>query len=300
MSYLIGINGVAREVKDMFVGVNGVARRVTAGYIGLNGKSRLFFGGMYQPTVGEVIVNLTKEHTFADDTVFVKGRYKVEIAGAVYSGFSSSNKFTQETVMTEPFKIVACCSDPDGAIALGITSASGTIFGGRGGFSSGINISGDSHKMMFQQGSLCLGGCACHFMPRDGVFGTNYLRCFHVARGGDGTFGGGGAYGGGAGGRGSRTYTRIGSSGVYVNGTGGSGIAGAGGVGGTGGYGTINGGTGTGSAGNPGNSGSGIGYGSASNGGRAYFDGTSWSIGVGIISTTARDPYLKVTYLGPS
>lgn len=39
----IGVNGVARSIKNIYVGVNGVARKVKAGYIGVNGIARQFF-----------------------------------------------------------------------------------------------------------------------------------------------------------------------------------------------------------------------------------------------------------------
>lgn len=39
----IGVNGVARNVKNIYIGVNGVAREVKAGWIGVNGVARQFY-----------------------------------------------------------------------------------------------------------------------------------------------------------------------------------------------------------------------------------------------------------------
>lgn len=41
----VGVNGEARNVKNIYVGVNGVARKVVKGYVGVNGVARLFWGG---------------------------------------------------------------------------------------------------------------------------------------------------------------------------------------------------------------------------------------------------------------
>lgn len=41
----IGVNGVARKVKNQFIGVNGVARKVKNGFIGVNGVARKCYGG---------------------------------------------------------------------------------------------------------------------------------------------------------------------------------------------------------------------------------------------------------------
>ena len=39
----IGLNDLAKEIKNIYVGVNGVARKVVKGYIGVNGVARLFW-----------------------------------------------------------------------------------------------------------------------------------------------------------------------------------------------------------------------------------------------------------------
>ena len=40
----VGVNGIARNVKDIYVGVNGVARKVVKGYVGVNGVAQQFWG----------------------------------------------------------------------------------------------------------------------------------------------------------------------------------------------------------------------------------------------------------------
>ena len=41
----IGIDGIARKVKNMYIGIGGVARKVKKAYIGVNGVARKVFGG---------------------------------------------------------------------------------------------------------------------------------------------------------------------------------------------------------------------------------------------------------------
>ncbi len=41
----IGVNNVARKVKQPYIGVNNVARKINSGYIGVNGIARQFFAG---------------------------------------------------------------------------------------------------------------------------------------------------------------------------------------------------------------------------------------------------------------
>lgn len=40
----IGLNNLAKEIKNIYVGVNGVARKVVKGYVGVNGIARQFYG----------------------------------------------------------------------------------------------------------------------------------------------------------------------------------------------------------------------------------------------------------------
>lgn len=57
MAIYIGVNGKAREVKNVYIGVNGKARKIKAGFIGVNGKARKFFDSKY--SVNYVLQNLT-------------------------------------------------------------------------------------------------------------------------------------------------------------------------------------------------------------------------------------------------
>lgn len=297
MSYFIGVDGVAKEVSNIAVGVDGVARNVKVGYIGVDGKARQFFSQTYKPSLNETIVSLSEGQTFNSDTVFAPGLYEVQISGKRSSVSTwvgrGVNCFTIQTRMTKRFKIVGITSTSatDSFLtSLGITSQEGTIFGGSGGGSaySGPII----RSVVWKQGALNYGGACCHFLPANGVFGTDYLRCFHCGADGNGDYGGSGAYGGGAGGRGSKytgTITRI-----Y---TGATGYSGAGGAGGAGGTGSISGNTGSGVNGKAGNNGSGIGLGSSVIGGVAWYDGTQWLIPTR--STNSTDySYLRVIYRG--
>lgn len=50
----IGVNNVARKVKNWYIGINGVARKVKAGYIGINGVARKFLSGLdVKPTLAD-------------------------------------------------------------------------------------------------------------------------------------------------------------------------------------------------------------------------------------------------------
>ena len=193
MGFFIGIDGKAREVKDMYIGIDGKARKVKTAFIGVDGKARVFYGGYYQPAVGETVLSLTAGEHYNEPTKFAPGRYEVQIAGTPY--YSAENCFVMTTTMTELFNIVACCSAPVFARDdLGLGSKASTIFGGKGGFSAGITITG-TQPVELLQGALTNGSCACHFLPLEGVFGTDYLRCFHCGRDGLAYYGGCGAYG---------------------------------------------------------------------------------------------------------
>ena len=283
MAFFIGVVGKSREVSDMYIGVDGKARRVSKGFIGVNGVSRVFYGGAYQPDVGENIVSLSSKGSYVADTVFVKGRYRVDIGGWFVdnAAYNKDNCFSQDVSVTEPFIIKAFCNTKDGESL--VESVDGDIFGGRGGYDA--SISGGNTKYPNALGSAC-----CHFMPIDGVFGKDYYYCFHC-----GASPKGGAYGGGAGGRGSRTYSSFAN--MYLNNTGGTGYSGKGGVGGKGGNGTIDGQPGAGTKGNPGSSGSGIGAGTATSGGVAFFNGSTWTT-PSRKNNDNKVPYITVTYLG--
>ncbi len=308
--FLIGVDGTAHEVSRMYIGVDGVAHKVKAAYIGVDGQARLFFGGYYMPENNEVVVNLTSGQYYNADTLFSPGVYQIDIA-AEPTHYSSStyynNGFTIQTTMTQPFKIfglLSASSLNDFITNLGVDGV-GTIFGGKGGKSAG---SGGVTSGPFSSGVLTWGGACCHFLPANGTFGTNYLRCFHCgapaspsssssmgASFAQGAFGGSGAYGGGCGGRGSRSLTRVGSNWVHNNYTGASGVAGIGGAGGAGGTGTISGNYGSSWGGKPGTAGSGIGGGTEYYGGIAWYNGSTWASPTR--NSTVTQSLIKVTYL---
>jgi hypothetical protein len=50
----VGVDNIARKVKQIYIGVNGVARRIKKAYIGINGIARLFFGSGELKYVGQV------------------------------------------------------------------------------------------------------------------------------------------------------------------------------------------------------------------------------------------------------
>ena len=283
MAFMIGVDGKAREVSDMLVGVDGKARKVAKAFIGVNGVARVFYGGSYQPDVNEAVVALSDTGSFVEDTVFAKGRYRVDIGGWFVNNaaYSKNNCFSQEVVVNEPFIIKAFCNTPDGKSL--VETSDKDIFGGYGGYDA--SVSGGDTKYPNALGSAC-----CHFMPIDGVFGKDYYYCFHC-----GASPKGGAYGGGAGGRGSRMYNSAIRG--YMNYTGGTGTAGKGGAGGKGGTGTINGQPGAGVNGNPGSSGSGIGAGTATSGGVAFYNGSAW-VSPARKTNANGVPYITVTYLG--
>lgn len=300
--FMIGVDGVAKEVRDMYIGVDGVAHSVIAGFIGVDGKAQVFFGGYYIPDINETVITLNQGEYHPLGTRFAPGTYEIQIAAtpSSSSSYGNDNCFTVQTTVNEVFDIFAVANGGTDAATyitdvLGFTNAAGTIFGGQGGKSAGISISGGGVYVP-KSGSL-FGGSVCHFIPLRGVFGTDYLRCFHCGATGGSGVGGSGAYGGGAGGRGARTYNSI--THKYSNSTGGTGAAGAGGNGGTGGTGTTSGNAGTGDAGRPGNSGSGIGAGTATKGGVAWYNGSTWLEPTRVANTTG-NAFVRVIYKGRS
>lgn len=55
----VGVNGVARKVKQPYIGVDGVARKVKSGYVGVNGVARQFFSSgtpISEVTLGETVL----------------------------------------------------------------------------------------------------------------------------------------------------------------------------------------------------------------------------------------------------
>lgn len=91
MDIYIGVNGIARRVKNIYIGVNGVAKKVVKGYIGVNGIARLFYSSLYTYST-----NIQSEYsnrvTFNNYFVGINSNGDIEIsATAVATGSSSSN-----------------------------------------------------------------------------------------------------------------------------------------------------------------------------------------------------------------
>lgn len=294
----VGFDGVSHKVKKMLIGVDGVAHNVKAAYIGVDGKARCFFGGYYTPNVNEVIVNLSSRGEYFNlDTMFAPGVYQIDIFESHQTSTVNASGFSVQTTMTDAFKIFGFVSNTmtNSAWAtfannLGVDSGT-SIFGGRGGLSSGY--SRDSADTI-RSGVLAVGGACCHFLPKNRTFGTtDYYRCFHCGAQGDASCGGSGAYGGGAGGRGARTASAHLIPSIAQTGATGNNGKGTGGAGGTD---TTNGQPGSGLSGNPGSSGTGVGAGTALQGGIAWYNGSSWVTPTRLNQTVSS--FLKVTYLG--
>lgn len=184
-----------------------------------------------------VIVNLSGAQKFEEDTVFMPGRYKVMIqAGGVYSlSVSVSGKIEQIVVVREPFIIKAYCGSKGTQNSGGVNLYTGPfkvnpiqgdvpsvnhIFGNCGSCSKGFNGaegygSGNSlgNGVIYNTAggySNAFGAGSClHFIPLNGVFGTDYLFAFHTTSGAGNDFlletGSGSAYGGSASGGASST-----------------------------------------------------------------------------------------------
>jgi hypothetical protein len=290
-----------------------------------------------EPFWDNKVVNLSGNQKFDDNIVFPAGYYKVDVqagsGGNVDSsglGRVESRKIIQTFVVNIPFIIKAYCGSRGWGNTTGKNPYSGEfkvngvassaniptvshIFGNAG--SAGDEGFDDGHKYCASGGN-CLGngvkstavstssgaGSCLHFLPEDGVFGTNYLYAIHVAPGGVGVLasgGGGSAYGGaGSGGASSSTGTGgtskqggstpfgIGGGGVHaspgpttVKGKNGNGIGA-----GLGGWGTFS-----------------LDPNSPAHGGAAYFDGTNWvdANSNGLFGGKDEDGHIIVEYLGP-
>lgn len=76
MPIQIGVNNVARNVKDIEIGVNNVARKVKSGWIGVNGIARLF----YNP---EFTVELTYPYELIVGNSTVPTMVQLDFAGGI-------------------------------------------------------------------------------------------------------------------------------------------------------------------------------------------------------------------------
>ena len=177
-----------------------------------------------------VIVNLSGAQKFEEDTVFMSGRYKVIVqAGGVYPvSLSVSGKIEQIVVVQEPFIIKAYCGSKGTQNSGGVNLYTGPfkvnpiqgdvpsvnhIFGNCGSCSRGFdsaegygsgNSLGNGVIYYTAGGSpfACGAGSCLHFIPLNGVFGTDYLFAFHTTSATNGGYflqtGSGSAYGGSA------------------------------------------------------------------------------------------------------
>lgn len=284
------------------------------------------------PYWDNVIVNLSGGQKFENNTVFMPGRYQIEVAAGLDSltisrqGNTSTTFYAQtvyvsrtETIQSSFIVRAYCGSNASGETSPGYNPYFGGfkvnavdartlsssnrptgidvnhIFGAGGGNSYTYSSSpfGDIWNYIGGNGN-CLGngnitvygnqitrstgaGSCLHLLPVGGVFGSNYIRAYHISPCGTSSMAGGGAYGGGG--------TSQNSSGGWFT------------RGGNSPYGT--------GATNINSQGGGIGGGKTGlSGSGAFFNGSYWSD----ITTTenvitngvlGRNSYIRITYLGP-
>lgn len=272
------------------------------------------------PFWDNTIVNLSGAQKFEEDTVFPAGRYSVDVQagggffknGATWVGFPG--RVEQEINITAPFIIRAYCGGAASSVLHGINPYSGEfkvnaytdasnvpsvshIFGNSG----STTFNPYNNAMISCTSGNCLGngsdysnvahsgaGSCLHFVPVNGVFGTDYLAAVHVTAASMSTAGSGSAYGGAGSGMGymggsplSRMYSFDAGSTPY--GAGGQGVQTQ--------------------AQTPGNDGAGIGHGNGGNGHGAngvgaWFDGTIWCDSRTVASATDQDGHIIVKYIG--
>lgn len=93
----IGVNNLAKKVKQMYIGVNGVARRIKKAYIGVNGVAKLIYNSS----------PLNASNIFTENGTFVvpeTGNYTIELHGGGGGGggglrwrMSSDDSYTYQT-----------------------------------------------------------------------------------------------------------------------------------------------------------------------------------------------------------
>lgn len=267
------------------------------------------------PYWNPVIVNLSGAQKFEQNTVFIPGRYKIEVAPGSSIGLSSTPYMEYIETITEPFIVRAYCGGDATSSGVGTNPYSGPfkvngktslaaqpgvdvnhIFGAGGGNgyrdASPVDINilgggnclgngtGDSVFNVFYGGA----GSCLHLLPVGGVFGTDYLRAYHICGAGNGS-----AYGGAAG------AVVSGAAGwSYWATRGGNSPYGNGGPGSTSGNYTAASGSGIGSARYTLVDGNYVMYNAG-----AYFNGTIWIDKPGI-NTKNKSSYIRITYLGPT
>lgn len=264
-----------------------------------------------------VIVNLSGAQKFEEDTVFMPGKYKIEVAPGSSSGIDNTKHAPYmehiETI-TEPFIVRAYCGGDATSSTFGTNPYSGPfkvdgktslaaqpgidvnhIFGAGGG--NGYQAAGII-PIKIVGGGNCLGngikdvtfniynggaGSCLHLLPVGGVFGTDYLRAYHICGEGNGS-----AYGGAAG-----AVVSYAVDGYWAT-RGGNSPYGNGGSGSTSGNYTVASGSGIGSARYTLVDGNYVIYNAG-----AYFNGTIWIDEPGI-NTKNESSYIRITYLGPT
>lgn len=292
-----------------------------------------------QPYANKVILNLSGAQKYEGNKIFAPGQYKIEIqAGASKYGQNPSplysplsGKIITTINVYNAFKILAYCGSraadqttPGTNPYVGEYKVNGSvvygsnipyvshIFGNAGSCcriatgstdyspSSGNCLGDGARSIQSYEGSCATGAGSClHLLPKDGVFGQDYLFAFHTtAAAASGGYsrelaGSGSAYGG-AGSGCSNDYTipsRSYDGGSTPYGTGGAGVSG---------YSDS-------SRTKPGNNGTGIGHGFGGGvfakgcytpGAAAYFDGNQW-VESDLVAGADEDGKIKITYLGP-
>lgn len=265
-----------------------------------------------------VIVNLSGAQKFEEDTVFMPGRYKIEVkAGGSSENTTGEDAFpgfggliTENIVVNRTFIVRAYCGSAgkigniggtnpyvgpfkvNGYSVNGVPPTVNHIFGNAGSVGGGAEYYYPSSGNSLGNGAIigtygCTSGAgSClHIIPVGGVFGTDYLFAFHTTGGVEALLargGTGGAYGGGA----SGTSSSVFGESVVTTSNGGSTPYGQGGAG-------VN--------RRVGNNGTGIGHGNNNgDGAAAWFNGTSWQDSTANPrSVTIPDGYIRITYLGP-
>lgn len=86
----IGVNGVARHVKNIWVGVNGVARKVKNGWIGVNGVARRFYMSEFAPQVHGYILFYAKNSSW-QNTFFLGSCNPIALIRSNISGIGFSD-----------------------------------------------------------------------------------------------------------------------------------------------------------------------------------------------------------------
>lgn len=203
------------------------------------------------PYWNPVIVNLSGAQKFEQNTVFVPGKYRIEVApGSGSLGFGIVNMTYVENI-NQPFIVRAYCGSNATSTSVGTNPYSGSfkvngrtggtqangidvnhIFGAGGGNSAVVNFY--TTQNYFGGGPNCLGngatqftkdtttgvitnesyygaGSCLHLIPVGGIFGTDYIRAYHAAPAAPNN---GGAYGGGQAG----IYSDVGGDWAYRGG----------------------------------------------------------------------------------